>query len=97
MDAKKEFIAKFKSNQPIQDCLGSTGGRFKWLRVMDCIDLRYGHDTRQSAVYHRHKAALEAWSMDQFDRELVPCHCGKMAQRREIDALGECNECSEKR
>jgi hypothetical protein len=42
-------------------------------------------DTRETDGYERY---LE---------ELIPCHCGKMVERRVIDALGECCDCSEKR
>lgn len=58
MKTKQEFIAEYKKNHPITDWQGDMNGRWKYRRIQDCIDLRYGYHKRGSAIYYRHQDAL---------------------------------------
>lgn len=96
MTEKEQYIADFKANNPIRDCLGC-GPRFKWVRYLDGIDLRYGHNSRKSAEMARAKSARESWAMYELGQQSEICHCGGISNHQTIDALGECITCSERR
>lgn len=90
---QSKYIKNFKQNNPIYDCLGSTGGRWKWRRYLDGIDLRYGHATKKSAEMDRAKVARGAWELELYYSELIPCPiCKKPIQRRIVEAIGGCVE-----
>jgi len=89
-----KFLREFKSAHPVYETGGSGTGTWKWVRYLDGIDMRYGHDTKAGAERARGKAAREAWAMHSFENEMIECpRCKKQARRKEIDITGECNAC----
>ena len=92
---QRKWIAEFKSANPIvETTCGSGTGIYKWVRYLDGIDMRYGHDTRKGAEVARGAAAMEAWAMHALKNSFIGCpRCHKPGRRYEIDQTGECAEC----
>jgi hypothetical protein len=93
MTRTQELIRQFKNDNPIHDCLGCTGGRWKWQRYLDGIDLRYGYNSKRMAELARVDAAKKHAAEIIYNDEPVACGCGKMMPRYEYDAIGMCANC----
>lgn len=98
MKSWKNYFEEFKNDYPIRDCLGSTGGRWKWRRYLDGIDLRYGHPTKRSAQVDRAKCAREEYAVYLRQEEKIPCSiCGEMYPRADLYPFdGHCWPCEKK-
>lgn len=94
MKTQKEYIKDFKDTHPISEWPGDLNGLWKWARVQDCIDLRYGYDSRKAAEMDRAECAKAACGAYLRENEVISCsRCGGETTTEWIEKTGQCLSC----
>ena len=69
---REQRIKEYKENHPIRETSGSGTGTWKWVRYLDGIDMRYGHETKAGAERARGKAARLQAANDEYNETHCP-------------------------